>query len=156
MARITLQLVNLNPDGAPPVPTEYWAWWTTELTNSIGQIPSWKANRSSAGQQVTRILWNTKVHYRIHKRPPPAPLLSQISPLHASLSHLKVQFNIILPSTPSKLSLSIGSLHQNPLLVPHTPLISCYLITRKIFGEEYRSWRYSLGSLLHSTVTSSS
>jgi hypothetical protein len=39
--------------------------------------------RFSANQEIPRILWNLKVHNRIHKSPPPALILSKIDPAHA-------------------------------------------------------------------------
>ena len=40
------------------------------LTYSMQQSPSWEANWFSANQEILRILWNPKVHYRTHKHPP--------------------------------------------------------------------------------------
>ena len=100
------------------------------LTYTIEQSPSWEANRFSASQ-IPRILRTPKIHYRIHKCPPPFPILSQLDQVHTHTSHLlKILLYIILPSTPGSPNwpLSLRFHHPKPTYaspLPHTHHMPC-------------------------------
>jgi hypothetical protein len=51
------------------------------------QSPSWEANRFEASQEISRVLLNPKVHYRIHNCSPPVTHLSQPNLVHNPTSH---------------------------------------------------------------------
>ena len=102
---------------------------TNQSTNSMEYNPSPEAKGSSGSQEIGRILWNPKVHYRIHNSPPSIPILSYTNPAHDPPFHFfNINFNIILPSMPGSAmwSPSLRSIQQTPACtspLPHT----CYM-----------------------------
>jgi hypothetical protein len=60
--------------------------------------PSWEAASCAATQGLPSILWNPKVHYRVHKSPPLVSILTQIDLIHIIPSYLsKIHFIVHQP-----------------------------------------------------------
>jgi len=103
--------------------------WKTNITYLLNySMKPWEANQFSASQEIPRILWNLKVHYRMNTCPPPVPILSVLDLVPAPTSHfLEIHLNII-PSTPGspKWSLSLRFPHLNPVYASRIPHM-CYM-----------------------------
>ena len=108
-----------------------------------------RTNRISVIQEIPLILRNQNFHYRIHKCPPPFPIMSHFAQQHTPTSHfLKIHLNIILPShcwSPKWfISLRFPQHTVNASPIPYsvtcqTHLIFLDLINRKLLSGEYRS-----------------
>ena len=106
------------------------------LTHSTQHSPSSEANRFSASQEIPHILWNPKIHYRIHKCPQPVPILRQTNPVCPPLSqflkifilysHLCLDLpSCLFPSSiPPKPFIHLSS----PPYVLHAPPISFFSV----------------------------
>ena len=118
------------------------------------QSPSSVSNRFPASQEIPRILWNPKIHFRTHKRPPPVPILSQLEPVHTPTSNfLKIHLNIILPSTPGSPKWPFPSgfptkTLYTPLLSPHTRYMPRPSHSSRFFHPNNTGWGVQIIQLL--------
>jgi hypothetical protein len=55
----------------------------TDITNSMEQNHSWDVNGHSASKEILCPLWNSKVHYHVHKSLQLVLTLSQKNPVHS-------------------------------------------------------------------------
>ena len=134
LRNITGQRRSLDSSGSGWVHVEglVWAWqgnfgfhkmrgisWLAEEL-----LASQEANRLSARQEIPRILWNPKVHYRSHKCPPPVPILSQPDPVHTPPPHPTSWRSILILSSHLRLRLPSGLFPSDfPTKTLYTPLL---------------------------------
>jgi hypothetical protein len=91
-----------------------------------------EAANCAATQEIPSVLWNPKVHYRLHKSPPLVPILSQIDPMPTLPSYLsKINFK---PCIPSKINYptvtaKAGALSQKGSQIDCLITLSSYGIT---------------------------
>jgi hypothetical protein len=141
---------------------EHW-WIFAHLLAELSS--SWEAANYAATQELPSILRSQKVHYRVHKRPPLVPIVSQIDSVHTIPSYLR---SILILSNHIRLGLPSGLFPSGfPTNILYTLIfapiratcppnpIFLYVIILIMFGEEYKLWSYSLCSFLQSPVTSS-
>ena len=126
----------------------------THLLTPWSRVLLEKLTGFAANQEIPRILWNPKVHYRTHKRQPPVPILSQLHPIPKTPSHfLKIQLNIILLSTSwsPQWSLSVRFPHQNLVHTspfPHTCNMSCPSQSSRFYHPHNIGWAVQIIKIL--------
>jgi hypothetical protein len=82
----------------------------------------WEANSRSAGREITRLLWNSKVHYRVHSSPLLVTSSSQMNPICIlSIYFYKNHYN-----PPNSISISFVQLITRIRSSPCACITFCY------------------------------
>jgi len=117
-----VKLIVSHPDQKFPV---YYGTrkFTYLLAQSMEQSPSWEDDRFLTSQEIPCTLWNPKVHYCIHKCPPPVPILSQLDLVH--IPHPTSWRSFLILSSHLRLGLPSGLFPSGfPTKTLYTPLLS--------------------------------
>jgi len=126
---------------------------------------SWEAKSYLASQEISRLIRNSRFHFRVHNDPPLVPYLSQMHPVHNFPPCFpEIRSNIILPSLPksSEWSLPFRYFNQNIVLIylSHAFCIPCLTIPPWFYdlimiSAVYKFCSSSLYGLLQPPATSS-
>jgi len=116
----------------------------------MDQSPSGEADSHPASQEVPLILWNPKVHYRVHSSLPIVRILKHIHPVHTPQHNFhKIQSNINSSMTrSSEWCLPFNFCNQRICQIFH----ACYILrqSRPLPVYSSQAWIHLIGSWITS------